>query len=300
MRSAANLSEALHYAPRKVLNRTSEEQASLDECLSVMKNPKRKYDCKKDNANAEFNADAASFFNLEAPLSTLVETAHSNALPENLRNSVAVMAWVRSVLLTDDVEAAKLFPSLPEKLQQQAGPGIGFLPLMTLLRNPGLRPYLDPGVQRSYSFDFVESYGDNWWCKDWNQSWWEQSWYQRGMENEALLPAQAAASFLTREERAEGERQSADLRHMGDAEIVLGNRVLAYAKDHPDDPNLPEALFLVLRMIRYGCNHTNWEDTSDQKQHQQQIDAIGKTAARILRQKYPANPWTKKATPFVE
>ncbi len=53
---------------------------------------------------------------------------------------------------------------LPQKLQYQAGPGVGFHALMAILRNPGLRPYLDGGVQRSTSYDFVESYSDNWWC----------------------------------------------------------------------------------------------------------------------------------------
>jgi hypothetical protein len=295
MRSAASLHEALLYAPRKVINRTSEEQASLDECLDVMKNPRRKYDCKKDTAYAEFDADAASFFNFEAPLKTLAESAHSYVLPENLRSSIAMMGWVRSVLLADDGNAATFFPLLPENLQQQAGTGTGFGPLMALLRNPGLRPYLDPGVQRSYSFDFVESYADNWWCKDWGESWWGRDRYQRGTGNEALLPAQTVASFLTEDERTEGERQAADLGQMGDAEIVLGSRVLTYANNHPNDPDLPESLFLVLRLMRYGCNHASWSDSVDHKQHQREI---GKSASRILRQRFPGSPWTKKAAPI--
>ena len=298
MRSAASLQEALLYAPRKVINRTSEEQSSLDECLYVIKNPKRRYDCKKDTAYAELDADAASFFNLEAPLKALAESAQSDVLPENLRSSIAMMGWVRSVLLADDGNAAKFFPSLPESLQQQAGTGTGFGPLMALLRNPGLRPYLDPGVQRSYSFDFVESYSDNWWCKDWGESWWEGDWYQRGTGNDALLPAQDVASFLSEDERTEGERQAAELRQLGDAEMVLGSRVLTYAQNHPNDPDLPESLFLVLRLLRYGCNHANWSEPEDHKQHQREVDEIGKSASRILRQRFPGSPWTRKASPI--
>jgi hypothetical protein len=44
MRAAPTLDEALTFAPRKILNRVSEEQSSLDECLNAMKNPRRKYD----------------------------------------------------------------------------------------------------------------------------------------------------------------------------------------------------------------------------------------------------------------
>lgn len=298
MRSAASLEDALEFVPRKVLDRTSEEQSALDECMNVMTNPMCHYDCSRGKNDAEMGADSARFFNLEAPIDTLADAANSTALPQNLRSSLAAMAWVRSVLLDDDAEANRILPLLPEKLRQQAGPGTGFRPLMTLLRNPGLRPYLDPGVQRFYSYDFVESYGDNWWCRNWGFSEWEQSWQIRGQPNEALLSTDEAASFLSAEKIAEGRKQSDDLMKLGDAEIVLGQRTLDYARAHPDEEDVPEALFLVLRMIRYGCNHVNWTDSPDQKKHEQQIDNIQKAAARMLRQRYPASTWTKKAAPY--
>ena len=33
-----------------------------------------------------------------------------------------------------------------------------------------------------------------------------------------------------------------------------GSVVLSYANSHRDDPRVPEALHLVLRAVRYGCN----------------------------------------------
>ena len=112
----------------------------------------------------------------------------------------------------DDAIAARVFSTLPQKVQAQAGAGTGFRPLVTLVRNPGLRPYLDAGVQRSYSFDFIESYHYNWWCKEWGLSWWENPWQQRGYPNEGLIRAVETAAFLTPALRDEGERQSAQLR----------------------------------------------------------------------------------------
>lgn len=299
MRSATNLDEALTFAPRKVLSRASQQHYALDECLAVMKDPKRKYDCKKDAGAMEFNADAASLFNLETPLSVIAEAASSPKLPENLRRSLAIMAWVRAVLTSDDASAAKVFSALPQKLQQQSGPGTGFRPLVTLVRNPGVHPYLDPGVQRSYSFDFVESYRDNWWCKEWGLSWWGNAWQQRGYPNQGLIRADETAAFLTPAQKADGERQSSQLRSTEDAEILLGQRVLAYVKDHPTDPDIPESLYLVMRMIRYSCAYDYGVDTAEHKQITRQVDEICRTAARILRQRYPASPWTKKAAPFV-
>ncbi len=289
MRASANLKQAMSYAPRKILSHSSEEQAALDECIDVMKNPKRKYDCKTELNPTQFSADAASFFNTQAPLATLADIANSDMLPDQLRSSVAMMAWTRSVLLKDDAIAGKLFPLLPTKLQQEAGTGTGFHALMSILRNPGLRPYLDAGVQRSYSYDFVQSYSDNWWCKNWQAGGFAQ--------NEAPMRKERAA-FLTAEQTKEVERQTSELERQGSAEVFLGGLVLAYANDHPADTDVPESLYLVLRLIRYGCSRGYWENEAAAKEESQKVTAIQKAASRLLRQRYAASPWTRKSAPF--
>jgi hypothetical protein len=288
MRSSANLNEALIYAPRKILVAASESQSSLSECLYVMKNPKRSYDCTKQVNPTQFSADAADFFNRQASIGTLIDSANSSVLPDQLRQSVAIMAWVRSVLLNDNASAAKLFPMLPKKLQQESGGGTGFHPLMALLRNPGLRPYLDPGIQRSYSYDFIENYRDNWWCLGW----------QNSDGTDSTLFATNPVSFLTPANQAELESETAKLPQKGNAILYLGGLTVAYAQDHPNDPDVPESLYLVLRMMRYGCSNEQWRDQAASKTEQDKEDDIRKAAARLLRQRYATNPWTKKAAPF--
>jgi hypothetical protein len=54
-----------------------------------------------------------------------------------------------------------------------------------------------------------------------------------------------------------------------------------------------------MRMIRYSCAYDYGVDTPEHKQMTGQVDEICRTAARILRQRYPASLWTKKAAPFV-
>jgi hypothetical protein len=287
MRAATKLDDALADAPRMIIERTSEEQSSVDECLSVMKNPKRKYDCKKETSPVEFSDDAAAVFNKETPLVTLAQSAQSSALPPHLRQSIAMMTWVRSVLLKNEPIAAQMFPLLPQKLQQQAGPGIGFHPLMAILRNPGLRPFLDGGVQRSASYDFVESYSDNWWCDDWTTTF---------SENGAPIRAQSVM-FLSPEMRNSGEKETAAVLAMGGAEEHLGFQVLDYARAHPSDPDVPEALYLTLRAIRYGCNH-GWGSESD-KASADHVASIAHEVGAIMRKRYPGNPWTRKAAPYV-
>jgi hypothetical protein len=161
---------------------------------------------------------------------------------------------------------------------------------MTLLRNPGLRPYLDPGVQRSYSYDFVESYSDNWWCEDWSTH-----YYGDSRDTHALLGAQPAA-FLTPAQLGEGRRELKQLMDQKNAKTYLGSLVLAYANAHPKDPDVPESLYLTLRMIRYGCYRA--DDTPASKD-QPNATTIQKAAARLLRQRYAASPWTKKSAPYV-
>jgi hypothetical protein len=285
-RASANLTDFLTWAPRKVLDKSSQEQSSLDECTEVMKNPKRVYDCARSVDPVQFSADSANFINAQASLATLADAANSSALPQQLRTSVAIMAWVRAVLLEDDATAARLFPLLPERLQQQAGPGTGFHPLMTLLRNPGLRPYLDPGVQRNYSYDFVESYADNWWCKDWKAEWYP------GNTPIALADP---ATFLAPAQRAQANQEVSKLIGQNGAAVYLGSLTLDYARAHPDDQDVPESLYLVLRMIRYSCDR--WTDDPNTKS-QDSVAEIRKEAARLLRQRYPTSPWTKRAAPY--
>ena len=56
----------------------------------------------------------------------------------------------------------------------------------------------------------------------------------------------------------------------------------------------------MLRMVRYSCGPADDPGSADQKRMTQLIDdEVRNAAARILRQRYAANAWTKKAAPFV-
>ncbi len=80
---------------------------------------------------------------------------------------------------------------------------------------------------------------NNWWCKPWGQS----QYSRRGKANAGssrlgFMPADALS-------RAGSEYQQ--LQQLPDSVVVIGQRVLDYAKAHPDDSNIPEALALVVR-----------------------------------------------------
>jgi outer membrane protein assembly factor BamD (BamD/ComL family) len=61
----------------------------------------------------------------------------------------------------------------------------------------------------------------------------------------------------------------------------LTNQVLAYAKQHPQDPRVPQALHLAIRSTRFGC--TNAETSR-----------LSKTAFDFLHERYPQSEWTAK------
>jgi hypothetical protein len=286
MHAASTLEEALLAAPRTIQERTSEEYLSLTDCLAT-RSAKRPYDCEKDTSPLQFSEDSAAVFNNQMPLVALTQAAQNSSLPPSLRQSVAIMTWVRSVLLKNDSVATQMFPLLPQKLQTEAGSGTGFHPLMAILRNPGLRPYLDAGVQRSASWDFVESYSDNWWCSEW-----------LGIFGHESASAQSEpVAFLAADMRQAGKQEAQTLRAQGSAEEFLGSQVIEYSRAHPSDPDVPEALYLTLRMIRYGCYH-GWARDS-YKEHTERIGSIAREVGALMRQRYPYSPWTKKAAPFV-
>ena len=62
------------------------------------------------------------------------------------------------------------------------------------------------------------------------------------------------------------------------APTYLGSIVIPWAKAHPSDPRVPEALHLVVRATQYGDHDS---DTS-------------KAAYDLLHSRFPKSPWTAK------
>jgi hypothetical protein len=93
-----------------------------------------------------------------------------------------------------------------------------------------------------------------------------------------------APAFLTQSDRAEADKELASIASQPAAPSWLGQQAIAFAKSHPNDPRVPEALHLVVRATRSGCPDAKPQDVSRQ-------------AFALLHSKYPDSPWTKK-TPY--
>jgi hypothetical protein len=278
MAVARTFPEFLDFAPRTVLQEDSEGWwYQRESCPPVPGEPYHKKPCLPDHP-MEFDADAAAVLNHD-PLQMLIETAHSPHLPPNLREEVAAAAWTRSVVLHDEASAAKLEPLLPASLHARSGDGIRFPAVLTILRNPGLRPYVEPGVSHLNNPGALDEFRDNWWCSDWSEQF-----------SQNTKTARRAPSFLTVKQAQIGDAEYARIVALPCAPEFLGRRVLDYAKQHPTDPDLPEALALTVRATHYAC--LSW--AKDQHQGPSENTAVSKAAFEMLHQRFPNSVWTTR------
>jgi hypothetical protein len=93
-----------------------------------------------------------------------------------------------------------------------------------------------------------------------------------------------SVAFLDEASRLQAAKEWDRLSSLPPAANYLGGEAIAYARTHPDDPRVPEALYRVVRATRYGCT-----DNSTGK--------FSKEAFDLLHGRYPKSPWTEK-TPY--
>lgn len=284
MAVARTFQEFLEYAPRTVLDESSEGWAyQLASCPAVPGKPIWWTNPCLPGYAMEFDADAATVLN-RAPLDMLIEAAHSPLLPANLREEIAAAAWTRSVVLQDAVSAAKLAPLLPRALHGSPGNGVGFQAVLTILQNPGLRPYIEAGISHLNRPGKLDEFRSNWWCKDWTEA---------SSANQGKPAPVTAPTFFTPQQTKNGAAEYSQVLALPCAPQFLGRRVLDYARIHPSDPELPEALALTVRATRYAC--LSW--TNNEQQAGSGNTAVSKAAFEMLHHKYPNSSWTAR-TPF--
>jgi hypothetical protein len=286
MQVARTFAEFLEFAPRTILYADSQGKWDMKgQCNQGAHAVNAEAPCPGAERPIEFDEDSAQILNRKTPLALLVEAARTTTLPQNLRENIAVMAWTRSVLLQDAQSAASVAPILPKAIREAAGTGVGFSADLAILRNPGIRPYLEAGIPRVASFSYFDDFRNNWWCKPWN----EQQGY--GEQNKRPIPD---PSFLPADQIALGDMQYAQLQKLPSSGAVIGQRVLDYAKAHPDDPQVPGALALTVRATHYACQTYDYTSGGSPKS---EYTPTGKAAFEFLHRRYPKSPWTAK-TPY--
>ncbi|HYL62262.1 MAG TPA: hypothetical protein VE077_06535 [Candidatus Methylomirabilis sp.] len=105
--------------------------------------------------------------------------------------------------------------------------------------------------------------------------------------------------FLSADERAAAEKETAALAALPSAPLWLGQTAIAWAKAHPEDSRVPEALHQVVSAWRYGCTESSQSPVQQTSTEEKQGNApnYSKEAFEILHRRYPESEWTKK-TPY--
>jgi hypothetical protein len=114
-----------------------------------------------------------------------------------------------------------------------------FAAAFVTLRNPGLSPYVRTGLLRSATLGEIDNFRDNWWCEPLKDG--------GGRVRADRDPSVPTPAFLSASEVAQLKQENAGLAEVAVAPNILAAEVLAYAKLHPDDERVPQALHLVVR-----------------------------------------------------
>ena len=280
---ARDFSEFLSVAPRAILNQPAAGSNDRNGVCQDAAGGKSAADsCSLGGHPYGFDSDAVRVLNNETPLDLLVQAAGSTSLPPNLRQYVVLAAWTRSVVLEDGAHAAELVPLLPKPIRASAGPDVGFKADLVILRDPGLRPYLEGGISRLGTFGELDNYRDNWWNGDW-----------AAPQNDTGAPEPKpmdASSFLAKEQIAVGEAESSRVKEHPEGVSLIGQRVIDYAKAHAEDSDVPEALAMVVRATRYGASSADAKAAAVRT-------AVSKAAFQLLHGRYPKSTWTAN-TPY--
>lgn len=308
MKLAASLSESLQLAPRISTDAAGVALVPAGQPDYTPGSPE--YAATRPH----FDSDAAVIFTERLPLRLLGEAAKSSSLPPVLRADVAVAAWTRAVLLKNNAVANEMAlvlgellpevkPALAEYSSAPEGEQRDFTAVFEILRNPGFRPFVSasPGRGWFYSvnesrFNTIDSFQDNWWCsfapakqgqQDEN---FVRNYYKMfatpSRPLQLVYPGGVVSSphFLSDQDRADAEKEIAALATLPSAPRWLGQSAVVWAKAHPEDQRVPEALHHVVTAWRYGCTESDGVNYS-------------KEAFDILHSRYANDEWTKK-TPY--
>jgi TolA-binding protein len=310
MKLAVSLAEFLQFAPR--LSSDATGGAPIPAGKSDYDPGTPEYAATRPH----FDSDASVVLTEKLPLRLLADAAKSDTLAPALRSDIAVAAWTRAILLKNDAVAremtpvvAALVPELKDALAEYAKTSdpkaAESAAIFAILRNPGFRPFVSaiPGRGWFYhigrvesNFNSIDNFGDNWWCRFVSvkkDSPADSGFYRLFSTLRAPLQeiypggVVPAPAFLSVQDKTTAAEELNALADLSSAPRWLGQFTIDWAKTHPDDPRVPEALHNVVRSWRYGCTETNEKDAPN----------YSKDAFEILHNRYPDNDWTKK-TPY--
>jgi hypothetical protein len=280
LKLARDWSEFLRYTPRRPV---AESVDLFDEPLEKGVSP------------AELDLDSSSAFDAEVPLTRWLDAAKNDLLPRALQADIAQSGWVRAVILDKNEDAHTLARRLVELRSKMAAifkpylaepdaASAKFAAVFLLLATPGFEPVTRTGFGRTTKEPReVDSFRDNWWQLPAAPS-------PAGPEARLHEPLYdlypkgrlGPTQFLPAAEHQQGEAEWASiLKIAANGPNYLCVETVRWAREHPQDPRVPEALHLCVHATRYGPTDDN-------------TGKYSKEAFVLLHAKYPNSKWAKE------
>ena len=283
LKLARDWNEFLRYSPRRPV---ALEYTFLGSDEDLQGDPEAK------SRTVALDVDFTHPMNTAVPLDLWDAAARGTALPRSLQAEIARVGWVRAVVLGHPAarplaeRTRELNPAWAEAiddyLKQPDAAAAGFTAVFWMLRMPGMSAELRSGIGRTTAANKIDDYRDNWW-----QIVPPPAEPPEDLPRPQLLDlypynAMGPTAFLTAPQRSQGEEQARRLyATAGNAVYYLCAAAIAWARAHPQDPRVPEALHLAVRATRYG-------------QTDKETSPLSKEAFDLLHSRYPASPWAKQ------
>ncbi|MBS1955116.1 MAG: hypothetical protein JST89_13090 [Cyanobacteria bacterium SZAS-4] len=254
-----------------------------------------------------FDAQVADDISRNAPLSTWMSFAQSNSTSKQFKTIVLRSAWTRAQLLQRNDQALKISDALAatNPLLKNAvmkfknapeGPARQFAGACVVLKNFGMTPYLEGGLERhGERINEFDWYNGNFWVpfpvvkpkKDDEYSGWS-SYATVSFSGSTAMSERIKGygenglnSRLTPAERRTADAERA-LILKNNPSRYYGETVLSWAKSHPSDPDVPEMLYRVVKLPKWTAESPDGSKYS-------------KKAYFALHNGYPGSKWAKKA-----
>jgi hypothetical protein len=260
MALATSFEDMLRWAPRRPIGFQDEELFDPDQPDDVPAFP-------------ILDRDSTEILNRFTPLSKLASTARRSSLPLWIRQNLALATWTRAFMLTNEPVADEMTPILATAhpkwegdltaFRSATGAERRFVGALLIARHAEFYPDM-------WS-DFRGQSAGPWWCS------------AKGNPN----PVQPtpAEEILSSAEKAAAVRDLNAIATAGSAQTAIAPAIFNWAKIHPDDPRVPEALHRLVRITRYGCRIEPENGT------------VSKQAFELLHNGYPKSTWTAQ-TPY--
>lgn len=260
----------------------------------------------------------ADDLNIHLPLDRWLKLARSAGLSDEFRARVLRTTWLRAHLLgrgdvarSISAEVCKYYPrqaSLIKLCDSTTGNDSRYNLGKLCLRNFGMSPYLASGLERDgHGLSEFHYYNDNFWVPlalsprpkgakdDYSSEYVDELEYPGGQtveDEESQLQAQMSyvyaklkessiAPLLSEGERKQAQKEALALTKMPPAR-VFGEATFAKLKTNPQDPDVAEMLYRLVKLAKWSARTR----TSSQFSHQ---------AHNILQARFKSSKWAKDA-----